>query len=234
MRDLWQGIIPESDLAAYRAAGWGNPSGIGRRLALLVIDVQYRTTGTAARPILEAVNEYPTACGEAAWKAVPHIASLIAAFRGQGYPVIFPHVAQKRPHDGGRLASKIPAAMGISQDGYQFVREVAPRQHELTIPKKHPSAFFGTPLASHLVDLGVDTLVLTGCTTSGCIRATAVDGFSYNYKCVVPCDAVYDRGVVPHAVNLFDLSQKYADVMTTADLLGKLDEMAQDAQPDKA
>ena len=225
MTDIWQGIIPESDLAAYLAAGWGNPSGMGARPALLVIDVQYRTTGTAARPLMEAIQEYPTACGDAAWRAIPHIASLIAACRQLGHPVIFPHVAPKRPYDGGRLAAKIPVAMGIPQDGYQFVREAAPRQHELTIPKKHPSAFFGTPLASHLIDLGVDTLIITGCTTSGCIRATAVDAFSYNYRCVVPHDAVYDRGTVPHAVNLFDLSQKYADVASTADLLTRLAEI---------
>ena len=82
------------------------------------------------------------------------------------------------------------------------------------MPKKHPSAFFGTPLASYLIGLGVDTLVVTGCTTSGCVRGTVVDAFSYNFKCVVPHDAVYDRTPTVHQVNLFDLAQKYADVLS--------------------
>ena len=72
-------------------------------------------------------------------------------------------------------------------------REVAPREGDILLPKKHPSAFFGTPLASYLIDLGVDTLVVTGCTTSGCVRGTVVDAFAYNFRVVVPEECVYDR-----------------------------------------
>lgn len=93
------------------------------------------------------------------------------------------------------------------------------------LPKKHPSAFFGTPLVSYLIDRGVDTLVVTGCSTSGCVRGTVVDGFAYNFKAVVPHDAVYDRSDLVHKVNLFDMGQKYADVMSTDDVLAKLDEI---------
>jgi nicotinamidase-related amidase len=90
------------------------------------------------------------------------------------------------------------------------------------LPKKHPSAFFGTPLASYLIDLRVDTLVVTGCTTSGCVRGSVVDAFAYNFRVLVPWDAVYDRSQVSHAVNLFDMSEKYADVMSAADALERL------------
>ncbi|HZD52801.1 MAG TPA: isochorismatase family protein, partial [Woeseiaceae bacterium] len=82
-----------------------------------------------------------------------------------------------------------------------------------------PSAFFGTPLASYLIDLKVDTLVVTGCTTSGCVRGSVVDAFAYNFKVLVPWDAVYDRSHVSHAVNLFDMSEKYAEVMSLAEAL---------------
>ena len=90
------------------------------------------------------------------------------------------------------------------------------------MPKKHPSAFFGTPLASYLINTGADTLVVTGCTTSGCVRGTVVDGFAYNFRVMVPQDAVFDRSEVSHAVNLFDMSEKYADVMPTEDILTAL------------
>jgi nicotinamidase-related amidase len=107
--------------------------------------------------------------------------------------------------------------MTIDEHGYEFVERVAPRDGDITIPKRHPSAFFGTTLTSYLIDLGVDTLFITGCTTSGCVRATVVDAFAYNFRVVVPHDAVYDRSPTVHAVNLFDMAQKYADVVSTAE-----------------
>jgi maleamate amidohydrolase len=112
--------------------------------------------------------------------------------------------------------------MEVPERGYAFVEEIAPREGDLLIPKRHPSAFFGTPLASYLIDLGADTLLVTGCTTSGCVRGSVVDGFAYNFKVVVPHDAVYDRSGVSHAVNLFDMASKYADVMTTEECLAAL------------
>ena len=107
-------------------------------------------------------------------------------------------------------------------NGYQFVPEVAPREQDILLPKKHPSAFFGTPLVSYLVDLGVDSLVVTGCTTSGCVRGSVVDGFAYNFRCTVPIECVYDRSATSHAVNLFDMAAKYADVKPVAEVMAEL------------
>jgi len=215
----WTGVIPESELQAYRSTGWGKPVGLGARPALLIIDVQYRTTGTVPRPFAEAIEEFPTACGDIAWQAVAKIRPLLAFFRKSGFPVLFPHVAPKLAYDGGRFAAKMPSVMTVPAHGYDFVSEVAPLQNDILIAKRHPSAFFGTALPSYLVDLGVDSLVITGCTTSGCIRSSVVDAFSYNYKVAVPQDCVYDRSSVTHAVNLFDMAQKYADVMPSEQLL---------------
>jgi len=114
-----------------------------------------------------------------------------------------------------------------AEGGYDFVAEVAPREGDVLLPKKHPSAFFGTPLASYLVGLGADTLVVTGCTTSGCVRGTVVDGFAYNFRVLVPHDCVYDRSAVSHAVNLFDMSEKYADVMSTGEAIERLNGLSQ-------
>ena len=218
----WDGIISEEEQRRYRAAGFGKPSGIGKRPALLVIDVQYRTVGTRPMPFWKAIEEFPTSCGEQAWQAVANIQKILEEFRGRGWPVLYPHVAPKQATDGGRLAQKVPAIMNIPAHGYDFVEQVAPRTGDVLLPKKHPSAFFGTPLASHLIDLQADTLVVTGCTTSGCVRSSVVDAFSLNFRVLVPEDAVYDRSSVSHAVNLFDMAEKYADVSPGADILQKL------------
>lgn len=210
----WQGIITAHDEQVYRQAGFGHSSGIGRKPVLLVIDTQYRTVGEKPLPILRALKEYPTSCGDIGWKAIARIAELIGLFRTLRLPIIYPHVAPKKTHDGGRFADKLPAITTIPAKGYEFVDEVAPADQDILIPKYHPSAFFGTALASHLVNLGADTVVVAGCTTSGCVRATVVDAFSLNYKVLVPQECVFDRSAVSHAVNLFDMASKYADVVT--------------------
>jgi nicotinamidase-related amidase len=222
----WENIITEQDLAVYRAAGFGRVSGMGVRPALLVIDTQYRTVGSSPLPILESLNEYPTSCGEIGWEAITNIAKLISVFRKLQLPIIYPHVAQKTRHDGGRFAEKVPAITAIPARGYDFVEEVAPMLEDILIPKYHPSAFFGTALTSHLINLQVDTVFVTGCTTSGCVRATVVDAFSLNYKVVVPKECVFDRSTVSHAVSLFDISSKYGDVLA-------LDELIDDIQQDR-
>lgn len=218
----WTGIIPEEELLAYEKAGFGRPSGLGKRPCLLIIDVQYRTVGTKPMPYFEAIKEFPTSCGEVAWKAVDKIGELLALFRQKKWPVIYPYVAPKIAHDHGRLADKVPALMTVAAKGYEFVDAIAPLESDLLLPKRHPSAFFGTPLVSYLIHLDVDTLIITGCSTSGCVRSSAVDAFAYNYRVGVPHDAVYDRSATSHAVNLFDMASKYADVLTTKDLIARL------------
>lgn len=216
----WDGIISDEEQRAYNAAGFGRSSGIGKRPALLIIDVQYRTIGTTPKPFWESIKEFPTSCGDIGWNAMRKIALLLAEFRANQWPVLYPHVAPKnKATDGGRLAQKVPAIMNIPEKGYEFPPEIAPREGDVLLPKKHPSAFFGTPLTSHLIDLGADTLVVTGCTTSGCVRGSVVDAFALNFRAVVPHDAVYDRSATSHAVNLWDMASKYADVAATAEVL---------------
>jgi maleamate amidohydrolase len=225
----WDGIIPQAEQEAYRAAGFGKRSGLGRRPALVIIDVQYRTVGTKPMPFAEAIREFPTSCGEIGWAAARNIARLLAFFRERKWPVIYPYVSPKESFDKGRLSEKVPALMTVAKNGYDFMAEIAPAEGDILLPKKHPSAFFGTPLTSYLVDLGIDTLIVTGCTTSGCVRGTVVDGFAYNFRAVVPHDCVYDRSQVSHAVNLFDMSEKYADVMSCDELISAMKTTAQGA-----
>jgi len=219
----WDKLIPQSELDIYRDAGFGGALALGQRPALLIIDVQYRTVGSKRVPIQESMKEFRTSCGAIAWAAVDQIGLLLKLFRQRSWPVIYPYVAPKIASDYARISEKSPGLMSASARGYDFVEEVAPRETDLTLPKRHPSAFFGTPLTSYLVDLGVDTLIVTGCATSGCVRGTVVDGFSYNFRVAVPHDAVFDRSQVSHAVNLFDMASKYAEVDTTAAIVQRLE-----------
>jgi maleamate amidohydrolase len=218
----WDGIVPESEIEVYRRAGLGARGGIGKRAALLVIDVQYRSMGESPKPILESMKEFGTSCGEAGWAAIPGIARLIAEFRKRGWPVIYPYVAPKGIHHRGSFTAKMPGLLNVPLRGYDFVKEIEPLPDELLLPKMQASAFFGTALAGHLVQMGVDSVVVTGCTTSGCVRGTAVDANAYNYKVVVPEDCVYDRSPTSHAVNLFDIAHKYADVVTCDETIAML------------
>jgi nicotinamidase-related amidase len=154
-----------------------------------------------------------------AWDAVHNIGRLLHVFRERGWPILYPHVAPKEGFDRGRLSDKVPAIMNVAAKGYEFVAEIAPQERDILLPKKHPSAFYGTPLASYLINLGADSLIVTGCSTSGCVRSSVVDAFSYNFRVMVPQDAVYDRSATSHAVNLFDMASKYADVLSTDDAL---------------
>lgn len=218
----WDGIVSDEEQRAYRAAGFGKRTGLGTRPALLFTNVQYCTVGTSPKPFWEEIKEFPTACGETGWNAEARIEQQLVLFRERGWPVLYPYVAPKESFGKGRISDKVPAIMGVSAKGYEFVAEVAPRGGDILLPKKQPSALFGTPLASYLIKLGADTLVVTGFTTSGCVRDSVVDAFAYNFRVAVPQDAVYDRIASSHVVNLFDMSEKYADVMTTAECVEAL------------
>lgn len=224
----WHGVITADDEKRYEAAGFGQPVGAGKRPALLIIDAQYRTVGMTPKPFFQSVEEeFTTSCGDSGWEALDNVAELLPVFRRNDWPVIYPHVAPKQSFDGGRLGAKVPGIMNIAEKGYEFVPTIAPEPGEILLPKRHPSAFFGTPLLSYLIERQIDTLVVTGATTSGCVRGTVVDGFSYNFRVLVPHDAVYDRTETVHKANLFDMAQKYADVSSTQEVLAQLAQIPQ-------
>lgn len=213
----WHDTVSPADEELYARAGFGRTAGFGERPAVLVIDVQYRTVGHRRVPIDEAMTEYPTATGDRGWAAVDNISRLLDAGRAARVPVLFPHVAPKTDTTPGGFRGKSPTLASPHAAAYEFVAEAAPLPGDILVPKDHPSAFFATGLLTHLVQLGVDTVLLTGCTTSGCVRASAVDAFSYGFRVGVVADAVYDRTRTAHEASLFDLSSKYADLVSTDD-----------------
>jgi maleamate amidohydrolase len=222
----WDCFISERDKRIYSQAGFGAPVGVGTKPGLLVIDAQYRSTGEDSVPIEQAIKQYATAVGEDAWKAVGHIEELMAFFREQAWPVLYAQGERTGVQEGARYTDKIPSLAAEynlpGSRGAQIVEQLAPEEHDVIIYKRFPSIFFGTNLITQLISLQVDTLVVVGCTTSGCVRATVVDGMSYGFRCIVPEDCVWDRGEASHAINLFDISQKYADVMPLQDVLSQL------------
>lgn len=223
----WDDVIPEIDREVFAAAGWGQPAGFGARPVLMVIDANYNFVGDRPEPILESIKRWHFSCGERGWQGIAAIEPVLEKSRQLRLPVIYT-TNPRRPDGfdlgvwllkGGRADEEVDVQ---GHRGNDIVDRIAPNPGDIFIEKKKPSAFFGTPLASYLVQLRADTIILTGTTTSGCVRATAVDAISYNFRAVIPEECVWDRGELTHKVNLFDLNQKYCDVVDQAAVLGYL------------
>jgi len=210
MGRIWDSVIPPAEREVFERAGYGKRGTWGDRPALLVVDVNYNFVGDRPEPILESIKRFPRSCGDAGWRAIPRIADLLEAARRARIARFF--TTQGYRAGANALGIKNSRATDASVR-IEIVREIAPRPDEVVIAKTKPSAFFGSPLASFLNGLQIDTVIVAGATTSGCVRATAVDAFSLNYRVVVVEDCVFDRSETSHKVSLFDLNARYADVV---------------------
>jgi maleamate amidohydrolase len=208
----WRDLVGARDQEVLDAAGYGHAVGFGAAPALLVVDVTYGFVGRAPLPVLEAIQTYPSAVGEAGWEAVDVIELLLTAARRASVPVLY----SAGTGEPGRWADKRPSHHRQPADAYEIVDRIAPRPDESVIRKAKPSAFFGSRLSERLEDLGVDSLIVCGGTTSGCVRATVVDAFSHDLRVAVVEDAVFDRVQLSHTAALLDMEQKYADVLPSA------------------
>ncbi|WP_428911957.1 isochorismatase family protein [Niallia sp. Krafla_26] len=226
MTEIWEKYLDPKDLVNYSTSGFGKKYGMGNKPALVIVDVQYGFTGEKAESIEESIHKYPTSCGEASWESIKQIKSLLEAAREALIPVYYTIIEGSRHASNDRVAIKgeifSHSTLLEGEKGTKVVDEIQPRLEEMVFSKKKPSAFFGTPLNSYLIKDKIDTLIVTGCTTSGCIRSTVVDAFSYNYQVIVPEECVFDRSVTSHAINLFDMQQKYADVVKTEEVIDQL------------
>ena len=229
----WDSVITDVDRAVLAASGMGQRSGIGARPCLLVVDITYAFTGDRPEPILESVKRFPNSCGEVAWEALPRIAELIAAMRARSLPVIYtrqaPRIDAVTAGAWARKNRRVLASAALGVDPMQIPDLIAPARGEIVIDKDKPSAFFGTTLLSYLHALHVDSIIIAGTSTSGCVRSTGVDAFSYNYPTVVVEDCCFDRSLTSHAIALFDLHCRYADVVRLDELLPMLDEAGERA-----
>ena len=195
-----------SELDIYKRQGLGNSVGFGSRPALLIIDFVHGFTD-------------PDAFGGGNINdAIAATVPALAEARRLGIPIV--HTRVVYADDGsnaGAFATKVPSLLKLTETAYesQIVPELTPEPGELVVRKLQASSFFGTELASWLRWHGVDTLGVAGCTTSGCVRASVIDACAHDFRTVVLTDCVGDRAIAPHEANLFDMGQKYADLMTS-------------------
>jgi nicotinamidase-related amidase len=180
------------------------------RPAVLAVDLFSGVFPDGPMTLAAAVARNPRSCGPDAWVARAPIAALLGLARDRGLDVLF----SSQDPESSRATNRPPSprdAADLALDPF-----FGPRPGELVVPKRRASVFFDTDLAELLHQRGVDTLILCGETTSGCVRATAVDAYSHGFHVVVVEEAVFDRSTLSHKVSLFDLHHKYADVMCLA------------------
>ncbi len=212
---------PEQSDAAqlYAERSIGDRTGMGSRPAVVVVDMSKAFCDTRYK------------AGDEVGPTLDAIAQLLAEARRRGVPVFYLVMAFDAADpvaDAGVWGQKVPALLELvdSDPNVTTVHpRIAPEAGETVIIKKRSSAFFGTPLNDLLGERGVDTLIVTGCSTSGCIRATALDAVSYDYRVVVPAECVADRALEPHRANLFDMNAKYGDVDPLASVIEQLERL---------
>ena len=188
----------------YAAQGFGNQLGFGAAPALLIVDF---VNGFSDRQVFGGGN-----IADAIAATVP----LLELARAHRWPVAMTRmVFADDGSDANVFTAKVPSLLGLTEGSEigQVVPELAPVKGELVVRKRHPSAFFGTDLAQWLTKRGVDTVVMAGCTTSGCIRASVIDAMCHGFRPMVVTDCVGDRAIGPHEANLFDMGQKCADLV---------------------
>lgn len=221
-------VLDDHDRAVFEAAGYGQRAGFGDRPVVLVVDVNHNFCGDRPEPILDSIERWRNSCGERAWQAIPHIRRVIDTARRAGVPVMFTTGQNARPDglDSGRWADKnrrrAEDRTRTGSKGNDIVAELSPQPADIVVAKPKPSAFFATQVHSLLVELKADSVLVCGATTSGCVRATVVDGFSLNYRMSVVAEGTFDRVQASHDVNLLDMDQKYADVVSVQEAIDHL------------
>ena len=213
----WKDIVDKETIDIY--ASYRRETYVGRNPAILAIDLYRKAYQGGNRPVAEVNAAFDGSCGQHAWQALPPTQELFAAARRAGVPIIYTtrHADTAGVHSTNR--KKLPE----NDDLYAIQPELAPAPGDLVIYKERASAFFGTPLVTHLRRIGSESLIVCGESTSGCVRASTVDAYSLGFHNTVVEECVYDRSMLSHKVNLFDLHNKYADVMHVDEVVAHLD-----------
>ncbi len=220
MVHVWEDALTEVDKLVIDKGGYGQKRGFGKNPAFVIIDAQHNYVG-ANKPIEDQLDEWPSGGGTDAWKAIDIIKKLKKLADQKNIPVIYTRNVQKKTTNFDSFAVKAKRDNTKYVDGNpatDIVKELKPNETDLVVDKSYASAFFGTPFISYLIKMGVDTLIIVGGSTSGCVRATAVDAVSRNFNVAVIEDCTYDRIQLSHKAGLLDLWMKYCDVIHSSDV----------------
>jgi nicotinamidase-related amidase len=223
----WNDVVPADILELY--SHYRRKVFIGPSPALLAIDLYELSYQGGPLPIPEVTKTYPSSCGEHAWNAIPPTQRLFAAARAAGTPVFY-STADTRPNNGRHGADGVRSTnrreRATDPSLYAIRSEFAPQAGDIVINKMRASAFFGTPLIAQLTQRGVRSVVICGESTSGCVRATAVEAYSYGLHVTLVEECCFDRNPLAHKFNLFDLHHKYADVLHIDEVVAHFDSLA--------
>lgn len=207
----WKDVIPADVLEIY--SYYRREVSVGPNPALLAVDLYELVYQGGPRPVAEVARTYPSSCGEYAWAAIEPTRRLFAAARAACIPVAYSTNETRPDSRATPVWSTKRQRVPIGPELYAIRPEFQPQPGDIVIHKMRASVFFGTPLIAHLTQLGVQTVIICGESTSGCVRATAVDAYSHGFHVVLVEECCFDRSLLSHKVNLFDMHHKYADVI---------------------
>ena len=216
----WQDVVSDSALKIY--SHYERKTYVGSKPALLAIDLYNLAYQGGAKPVEEIIDTYPSSCGENAWNAIAPTERLFKAARAAGIPIIYSTTENRVEANITHAHATNRQRIQVAPDVWDIKEEFAAQEGDLIIYKQRASAFAGTPLVSQLNQLGVESLIVCGESTSGCVRASVVDGYSNGIHVTIAEECVFDRHILSHKVNLFDLHHKYADVMHVDEVITDL------------
>lgn len=220
----WQDVVPADLLELYKH--YHRNVYVGDAPALVAVDLYEMAYEGGPGPVSEVSKTYPSACGEYAWNAIRPTQRLFAAARAAGLPIFYSTTETRRDASPSVVVATNRRNISFAEAGFAIRPEFAPQAGDTIIRKQRASAFFGTPLFAHLTQLGVRSVVMIGESTSGCLRASAVDAYSHGFHVTLVEECCYDRSALLHKINLFDLHHKYADVMKVSEVVAHLDAKA--------
>jgi maleamate amidohydrolase len=218
----WKDVIPPDVLDIY--THYTRRVFVGPSPALLAIDLYELSYQGGPKPVAELHKTYPSSCGENAHAAIEPTKRLFAAAQAAGIPIFY--TTQDTQPDSAPTRVTATKRRNVPRDPalYAIRADFKPQPGDVIVPKQRASGFYGTPLLAHLTQLGIQTVIVCGESTSGCVRASSVDAYSHGFHVVLVEECCFDRSLLSHKVNLFDLHHKYADVMHVDEVVAHLND----------
>ena len=211
----WRGFVDDETEEIY--SHYKRDVFVGENPAVLMVDVYKASYEGGQQRVIDVIKEHPSSCGERAWAMVEPAKQLLEASRAAGIPITYCTGDTRSSSSKGRATNR--QVLSEHNESYDILDELAPEDGELVVYKQRASAFYGTPLMSHLTQMGIQSLIMGGGTTSGCLRAAVQDAKANGFHVTLVEECCYDRTAMNHMVNLFDMHHKYADVMHLDEVL---------------